>query len=83
MCRKSGGGTAGGCLYVEERGCIILWGRVVERGCIFRKNEGWEENVGVCYVGGGGWGEDGVGVICGWWGGVDVICGWWGGERMV
>ena len=48
VCRKSGGGTAGGCLYVEERGCIILWGRVVERGCIFRKNEGWEENVGVC-----------------------------------
>ena len=47
----------------------------------------------MCYVGGGGWGEDGVGVICGWWGGVgvicgwwggvDVICGWWGGERMV
>ena len=30
-----------------------------------------------------GLGEDGVGVLCGWWGGVDVICGWWGGERML
>ena len=73
--REEGGREEGVCVWDDVcvgwgEGEREEWGRVVERGCIFRKNERWEENVGVW-----GWG-----VGRGW-----CRCAMWemGGERMV